>query len=337
MKRFWLLTLAALLLVTAACGASSEPGPVAVSETVPPAVQPSIETPEPVPTLSEGASEHIQRSLRFQEFDGELYTSLTRTEDVVCLYDLLPEDVGYIARFLITDGGIYAAVKSEYFTLDPASLRFFPWDGGDVLILADEISSDGVFLKADDALFFADADGRLCRCEIAGGETKVVLHQNVRLLDADGGFIFYAKDDGVYRNDSTLGAETLVIDFPSSCVRVEDGQIFDLMHTPTDAAIERRDLNGSLLYSVPLEEDADHFLLSGGRLYAPLLQAGAAAVMDPETGESLDSIPLDGLDGYCLLWYAAEDAVYYETISDGEIVLCRADKSGVQNLGPVFY
>ena len=293
------------------------------------------ETKEPAPTLSPGAAERTYRSCRFQERNGELYTCMTRTDGVKCLYDLLPEGVGYITRFLVTDAGIYAAIKSEYFTLDPAALYFFPFEG-DALLLADELSSDGFFVMTDDALFYPDADGQLCRCDLAGSESKAAVSGSVRLLDSDGGFIYYLKDDGVYRNDSTLGAESRVIDFPSSCVRVEGGQLFDLMHSPTDAAIELRDLNGALLGSVPLDGDADHFLLSGGRLYAPRLREKAVSVIDPETRETLDTIPLAGLEGYCLLWYAAEDVVWYETILNGEIVLCRADKTGVQELGPAL-
>jgi len=337
MRRMIPAALAALMLLSlCACGHApaqgSEPyAPAAETASVPPA-----ETPAPAPKLSPGAAERVYRAVRFEEGpDGRLYTSLTRADGLVCLYDLLPEGVGYIARFLMTDDGIYAAVKSEYFTPEPAELFFFPAEGEPVH-LADNLTSDGMFVMTDDALFWTDADdGALRRLPLNGGGPESVLTDEVRLLDADGGFIYYAKGDGVYRNDSTLGAEALLFSPASLSVRADSGRLYSLSYDSGGTAhIELREPDGSPAADVPLEEETDNFLVSGGRLYIPQPAAGKILVLDAEGGDPAAELALPDGTPYCLLWYADGDAAWYETVQDGEIVLCRSDGEHTENLGP---
>ena len=332
MKRILPALAAAFLLFLCACG--RQPQPTAVSEAfhTPAGAAESSSAPTEV-TLSPGASEQVRRAECFGRGpDGALYTGLSRADGLVCLYDVLPEDIGYISRFLMTDEGIYAAVKSEYFTLDPAELWFWPADGGEAQLLAEDVSSDGAFVMTEDELFYTDAEtGSLRR---AGAADETGLSESVRLLDADAGFIYYAKDDGVYRNDSTLGAEAKLFEPALLTVRAGGGRLYDLSFRDGAAALELREKDGSLSASVPLAEGTDNYAYADGRLYVPQPAQDTILILDAATGGELGALPL--LDGgtYCLLQYAGEDAVYYETVLDGEVVLCRTGPDGAESLGP---
>ena len=338
MKRPIILILAAaLLLGLCACGRAA----VGESEafTAETAAAAPTAAPAGPPVLSPGAADAAYHSYRFQRGeDGSLYTCLIRTEGVECLYDILPEDIGYIARFIVTGEGIYVTVKSEYFTLDPAALYFYPAGGGDGKLLVEELSSDGVFVMAGDALFYSDYEyGYLNRLDLKGGDPSTVLEEQVRLLDSDGGFIFYGKDDGVYRNDSTFSAEALVFAPAAIDFCAEDGVLCGLTYgADGNQYVELRGTDGAIISSTPLAVSTDNLLCADGMAYVPQPAAQRVLVYDMKTGRAMAEIPLPGLEAYCLIWYAGDNAVWYETMKDGETVLCRADAAGTEVLGPVI-
>lgn len=325
-----------MLLGLCACGRTA----VTESEAYVTQAASAAQTQPPAePTLSPGAAETAYRSYRFQKTaDGTLYTCLVRTDGAVCLYDILPEGVGYIVRFIVTEEGVYATVKEAYFSLDPAALYFFPADGGEPQLLAADTSPKGDFLLADDAVFYMDgSDEALCRLDLASGETAPVLEAPAHLLDVDGGFIYYVVYDDVYRNDSTFGAASALFSGAVSYAYAQDGRIADLALISGAPYIELRGPDGSLLRSIPLDEVTDNFLCADGRIYVPQESAKAILILDLQTGEALERIPLPDQTAYCLLWHADSDAVYYQTYADGEgEIICRADADGAQVIGPLL-
>ena len=331
MKQLLMILLASLLLLLCACGAPA----AGESDLYEPAAGPSAaaETAAQAPVLSPGASSFSQRADRFGTApDGTLITSLIRTDGISCVYDLLPEDIGYVASFIAAEDGIYAAVKEQYFTLDPAALWFFPYEG-EPQLLADGISSDGTFVMTEDVIFYVDAEDGTLRTW-PGSDTASAPEGELRLLDADAGFIYYEKEDGVWRNDSTLGAEAFLFSPASGCVRTEDGLLYDLIWKAgaDGASIEKRDTAGKLLDTVVSGAAADHFLVSGGKLYIP---AGTSVeIRSCDDGSLLSTVPLPESAGYCLLLCAADDAFYFESMIDGEFVLCRAADGTAEVLGP---
>lgn len=335
MKRFLSALAAVLILFLCACGQQPATEPEAAESPAPteePAPTATAAPTAPAPTLSPGAAELALRGECFGRGpDGELYTSLSRSDGLVCLYDVVPEDAGFVVRFVMTDAGIYAATKSEYFTLDPATLWFFPADGSEAWFLAKDVSPDGRFLLTSDALFYTEAEtGYLRRVGLTG---TGAIYDPVRLLDTDGGFIYYAKDDGVYRNDSTLGAEERLFEPASLSVRAGGGRLYSLSHADGAAAVELREKDGSLAVSVPLDAETDNIAYDDGRLYVPQSALDEILILDAETGDESGSLPL--LDGgtYCLILYVDKDTVWYETVLDGEIVLCRTSEDGAESLG----
>lgn len=332
-RRTGLVLAAVLLLGLCACGRA------VVEESAPFTAPTAAAQTEAVrePALSPGAAEAAYRASRFQMGpDGTLYTSLTRAEGLVCLYDVLPADIGYIARFRITEDGIYAALRSEYFSLEPSALYLFPEDGGEARLLVEELSAAGDFMMTDDAIFYLDYDNEtLQRLDLASGESEPVMPDVVRLLDSDGGFIYYAKSDGVYRNDSTMGAETLLFSPAESYVFAQDGRIADLAYREDGAHIELRGMSGALLTDIRLDELTDNFLCAGGIAYVPQPSAREVRMLDLQTGETRGRIPLPSLSSYCTLLYAAGETVYYQTYTDAE-TLFRADRNGETLLGSLL-
>ncbi len=332
MKRiFSLFFAAALLLSLCACKDSSEDAQAEAS----PLPEAETETPAPdgtpgtgaEPVLSDGAEEDSRLSALFQTNGETVYTSLARAEGLTCLYDILPESVGSVSGFFLTDGGVYAAVKESYYSLEPAALYFFPADGSDPQLLADYVYPGGLFCLAGESLFYESyGEEYLWRLDTASGETECVLEQPVTLLGADGGFIYYAADGGVYRNDSTMAAEALLFEDNgvSRLFAGEDG-ICVLTYSETGSSmVETRQLDGSLRAQIVLDEYTDAILCRDGRIYAPQTAARAVLVFDLD-GNELDSIPLTELGEYCLFHFASEDALFYETTIDGKTQMYRLD------------
>ena len=192
MKRLIPFFLAAVFLLgLCACGKKAEPE--AASPTFAPEATAQADT---APVLSPGAAEQSYLSGSFQTAaDGTVCTSLARGEGVTCLYDILPEDIGAVGGFFLTESGVYAAVQESYYSMDPAALWFFPSDGGEGQLLAEDVFPGGIFCLAGDGLFYTGYnENDIWRLDISTGEARQVLDASVYFLGAQGGFIYYAKD-----------------------------------------------------------------------------------------------------------------------------------------------
>ncbi len=343
MKRFSIVLLCiSALLILSACGGSAPEVSRPVETSVPEAeaVPPQEEAPAPETAaavspavLSPGAAESSTLSAAFQTDDtGTVYTGAAVGEGFTALNDLLPEGTGYVSRFLLADGYIYAAVKDAYFSLEPSSLLRFSLgeNAGEGELLTDDLAADGRFVLAGDALFFRSyADGGLIRLDLTDGTLEPGIPDCAGLLAAADGFMYYAKADGVYRNDSTLAAEAKLFDAIPGELAAVSGRLYCLRSSGEAAALECRSVDdGSLLFSADLDGPADNFLVSGERVYVPQPENGAVRIFDRLTGEKTGDLPLSLCGSYCVLHCAAEDALYYETFLDELFPLCRVSLSG---------
>lgn len=342
MKRIIAAFCAVILLCLGACARRAEPSAEFVpTETARPAAEPTTAPDEP-PVLSPGAATESQRSGLMQPTeDGTLYASIARAEGISCLYDLIPEDMGSIAGFIVADDGIYVAVSEFYYSMDPASLWFLPGDGSEARLLSDDVASNGIFCLAGDCVFCYQYGGGLMRIDLTDGSEEVVLPDGTYLLSSDGGFFYYQKEDGVYRNDSTMTAEAKVFDNVSvNRLFFDDNGLYDLTFTDqgTVAVVELRGVAGTLRSSVTLDEATDNIWLHDGRIYAPQPGAGEFLVLDAATGEALEHLPLTEAGSYCLIHCVTDDALYYETYLDEVTSLYRValDGSGTEEVGPVL-
>lgn len=319
MKRIYSLIFAVTMLLSL-CACKSRPvteeSPTAASATAAPSLANEADT---APILSPGAADNSHLSALFQSGgDGTTYTSLVRGQGITCLYDILPEDIGCVAGFFMTEEGIYAAIKDSYFSLEPAALYFFPADGTEGRLLAENVFPAGLFCMAGEALFYENYDDEsLWRLDISSGETRCVLEQAVKLLGAGGGFIYYTKDGGVYCNDSTMSAETRLFDDSGvSCFFIMEEGLCLLTYDETGGSIvEMRLPDGTLHTQVKLDEYTDGILCREGRIYVPQTEAGTVLVLDFD-GNELNPIPLTEIGFYCQFYFAGPEGLYYETTVD---------------------
>lgn len=311
MKRIASL-LAAAVLAAGLCACQSRETEEPPAETAPAAEAAA-------PALAPGAAEDSRLSGSFQTADdGTVYTSAVRGEGVACLYDLLPEGIGCAAGFFMTEDGVYAAVKDSYYTLEPAALYFFPSGGGEARLLAESVSPAGLFCLAGDGLFYESyGEENLWRLDVATGESRCVLAESVNLLGADGGFIYYARDGGIYRNDSTMTSETLLFaDGGVGRLWAGSDGLCLLTYDGTGASVvEIRGLDGSLRAQARLDEYTDSILVRDGIIYAPQTEAKTVLMLDYD-GNELGSVPLTEAGSYCLFYFAGAEGLYYETTVD---------------------
>ena len=348
MKRILCILCAlALLLAPAACGARPAEEP-AVSEdlTVPEPAQDPPEEPTQEPTqepdgsgeeavpavLSPGAAEASALSMPFQEKDGELYTGAAAGDGFVFIGDVLPIGESYVSSLLFCGAGTLAVVKEYSFSIDPSQLVLYPADGGEPQVLADNLVPSSRIVLAGDALFYLNwDDGAMYRYDMSTGGAEAVSDGVTHLFAAAGGFLYYDKDGVLYRNDSTGTAEAkLFATAGIGSIAADGGDLCLLLGSADGAAgsLEFRRADGSLAAREALAEYADNILCRNGRLYVPQLSAGQVLVFDLETAEALDPIALDTAGGSCLLHAVTDDALYYETILDAGLILCRVPLSG---------
>lgn len=324
-----------MLLGLCACGKTAEPEatPVPVSSN---AAAESSARPGTAPVLSPGAAEQAYLSGFFQTTgDGTVYTSLARGEGVACLYDSLPEDIGAVGGFFLTDDGIYAVIKESSYSMEPAALYFFPSDGGESLLLAEDVFPSGLFCLAGDGLFYTSyADSAIWRLDIPTGETRQVLDASVYFLGAQGGFIYYTRDGGLYRNDSLMSSEVMLVESGGIFGFLPDADCLCLLVSGETPAVEIREPDGTLRARVELEEYIDTILRHGDRVYVPLTGAGTVLVLDL-AGNETARLPLPGGGGYYLFFYAGDSELFYETYDGERTVICamNPDTGGNRILG----
>ena len=352
MKRFLIISiLVAMLLCLCACAGGGKEEPVSVSEPVetsvpeepeetpvpeePAAEEPSDEpTPRPEAVLSPGAAEDSQLSSQFAPAeDGTLYSSLVRGDGFTSIYDLLPDDVKYVAGFIMTDDGIYASVKETSFFMDPAVLCFFPADGSERKIITEELSPSGRFCMAGGELFFESLSekGFLWHYDAESGDSVCVVPDALSLLSAKDGFIYYAKVDGIYRNDSTMDAEDLLFLGGVNALSATNGILCDLTFDQNrQALIEFRKENGDPLLRRPLDTVTDHFIAGDDNcLYVP--QDQSLLVLSTDNGSDVRTIELPAYGSYCTLRYAGQNTIIYETLVDGNISIFRVSTDGTDS------
>ncbi len=354
MKRILcLMTAAALLLGMAACGRTEapQPTPEAVAEVAPtPEVTP-VPIPEPTaepevlpgtePVLSPGAAEDSCLSALFVTGgDGAVYTGIARAEDITDLHDLLPEDIGYIAGIIPTDGGFCVSSKEYFYSLDPSALYYCPAEG-EPSVLSAELSPSGVFCLAGDTVFFEGyGDGSLWSVPLTGGEPAAVYPDGVQLLAAADGFIYYARNDGVYRNDSTMTAEVKIISSNAGYLTAGPEGLCDLTYSDggQTALLELRDLDGRLRGRYTLEELTDSVACFDGKVYVPQLAAESILVFPMDGAGEPVRIGLPQAEAYCQIRHVTENTVYYATVIDDQPRLCRVgtDGSDPQAIGDEF-
>lgn len=313
-----LLALALLFCLTA-CGAGqaapAETSAPVAEETLVPTAEPEIDK---TPVLSPGAATDASLSGQFQlGADGTVYTTLVRADGVTYLPDLLPADVGYIAGFLRADGGFYVAVKDGALSFDPAALYYYP-DEGEGHLITDDFHPGAVFCLSGGALFFKTyEDPGLWRLAGPDAAPEKVLDGDVWLVGADSGFLYYTRDGGVCRNDSTMSAEVRLFD-DEGVIRLYAGEngLCDLCYTADGVALEFRAPDSALRTRQEFSAGSDSLLCRGGRVY--LAEERSILVFSLEDGAALDPIALPEAQSYVSLHCAADDALYYEAF-DGEV------------------
>ncbi len=327
MKRILCLICAlATALSLAACASKTEPietaeTPLLTAEVTPAPTDTPVpeETPLPPPALSPGAAEESRLSGAFAVDDTGAVLSATPGEDVSYLPRLL-ELEGSVAGFLLEGGDLYVVMKDGFYSLEPARLYRLPADGG-VELISDEVSPAAAFCLAGDGLFFADyEDSRIRRYDTTTGEMSDTPVDGAAFVAADGGFIYYRKADGLYRNDSTMRAEAriggtgvmaLIARGDTLCVLAASDDL-------TAAAVGWLDGNGIVQAMVPLEETAESLLFDGVTTYVPQREAGVILALDTD-GAELARLDLPVTGYYCTLLGVTADAVYYETLpEDGD-------------------
>ena len=333
----------ALLLTLGACGVQPAPEPSENLATPEPTAE---VTPEPAPEndgsaeaaeapvpaiLSPGAAESSELSKPFQTLDGELFTGAATGDGFVFLGDVLPIGESYVSSLLFTDRGTLAVVKEYFFSMDPSQLVLYPADGGEPEILADGLVPSSRIALAGDALFFLEGEepdnGTLIRLDLTTGETETVSEGVAGLSAASGGFVYYEKDGALYRNDSTAAAEAKLFSTAGVVSVATDGDDLCLL-LGGDGSLEFRKADGSLSARVALEESADNILCRDGKLYVPQVYAGSILVFDLATAEALDPIVPGTLGTTCLLHEVTDDALYYETVLETGLALCRVPLDG---------
>ena len=346
MKRIIVLTCTlALLLALGACGSKpapepsediSAPEPAADPTPAPAADEGGEEEETPVPAiLSPGAAEESALSMPFQAKDGELYTGSATGDGIVSLSDVLPIGESYVSSLLFCGAGTLAVVKEYSFSMDPSQLILYPADGGEPQVLADGLVPSSRIALAGDTLFWLDwEDGAMYRLDMTTGEAASVSDGVSHLFAASGGFLYYAKDGVLYRNDSTGAAEAKLFSTAGIGAIAAEGNDLCLLLANADGSagvLEFRKADGSLADRVELAEVADNILSRNGRLYVPQVSSGQILVFDLATAEALDPIALDVVGISCIVHEVTDDALYYELGLDSGFVLCRVPLTG----GPV--
>jgi hypothetical protein len=315
------LAVLALLLSLSACGAQQETTSDTAespAETAQPVRQEEATTP-PIPTLSPDAEPLSALSGTIQADDqGQLYTTLTRAEGFVYLPDLLPEDMDcYIYGLLVAQDKIYFAAKEEYFSLDPASLYVYDLSDGTLSLLTQDGSAGCTFCLVGDRLFYESCTDTIRTIDLSTGEITDGTTDSARLLTADSSYFYYAKaDGGIYRNDSTLTTQGLIMDdYSSYLFFAQEDALCDITYQEngTLAVLEFRDGAGTLRSQRVLAQAADGLYARDGIVYVPQPQDQTILLFDMTTGQQTAQLPLPEACTSCSIQYADDSTVYYLT------------------------
>lgn len=335
MKKYIAFFLAALmLLVLCACGdkPTADP-PEAAPETVPE----TTAAPSPTPYVEPETFSVMAGSVQ-ADGKGTIWTALTPMEGTAYLYDLLPEDIGYVYSFLIAGDSIYAAVKEYSRSMDPASLYIFDTETGESALLAENLSPSCSFCLVGDDIFLYRGVSGFWSLNISTGESRQVLPEDTDLIAAQDGLFYYTLADGaLYRNNSTFADEEKLLDVcPSYWLCPGADAMFTLAYEEegTVPVLEYRDFSGALQFSVYLPDDPGSIGSDGTYVYVPQPGQGEILVYDIASGEQTGSILLPLGTAQCLVLYADGESVYCQTMTDGifQILRISADGSGHQVL-----
>lgn len=343
MKKYISLFLVGLMFFSlCACKkAPAQSSPTPVPTAVP------TETPEPTHTVSnvlppEAETASVMAATMQKDETGDIWTSLAPLDGFLYVYDLLPEDAGYVYSFFLADGQLYAALKDDARAMDSARIYAIDIESGDARLLAENGSGACVFcLVGENTILYQCESGGLWAIDIAAGEAAEALPDAVSLLAAQNGWFYYTKaDNGLYRNDSTLlSEEKLLDDCPSFWFATgKDGMCSLAYADETTALLEFRDLSGALRSRQPLTDIPSGLYTDGTLVYVPQPAAGFIAVYDIATGESHSTIPLPEEYDNIQLLYADSGLVCFQATKDGSFPVLRmtADGSGSEILAEDF-
>lgn len=325
MKRYIALFLAALMLLTlCACKKSSSSVQEPVSQhTQEPA---ATATPSPTPYVEPETFSVMAGTIQTDE-DGMVWTTLAPMEGTTYLYDLLPEDIGYVYSFLIAGDNIYASVKEYNRSMDPASLYVFHRETGESALLADNASPACAFCLVGNDVFLYRGTSGFWSLNASTGENQQVLSDDADLLAARDGWFYYAKSDGaLYRNNSTMGAEERLLDScPSYWLCPGTDAMFTLAYEEngTKPVLEYRDFSGTLRSSASLPEDPGSIGSDGAYVYVPQPGLGELLVYDLADGQQTDSIPLPADIAQCMILHADENFLYCQALVNGLFQILR--------------
>jgi hypothetical protein len=294
-----------------------------------------------MPTISPEAETLSACAGRIQFDDqGSVYTTVTRGEGLVYLPDLLPEDMTvYVYNLLVTQDTIYFAAKDEYFSLEPSSLYALDRQDGTITLLAQDASAGCNFCLVGERLFYESYDQDIRAISLTGGQTELVLPDALKLLDADSDYFYYVKaDGGIYRNDSTGTTEGQVLDsYRSYWFFAQADALCDLTYQENNtlAVLEFRAGDGTLRTQKVLNEASDGLYAQGNTLYVSQPQSHSIWVFDMSTGEQTGSIPLPEDINYCFIQAVADDALYFQTVTELWVISLNGDSC--EYLGDILY
>lgn len=330
MKRFISLFLVLMMLLTlCACRSSELPAAEATSAPLPEAAP--TDTPAPTP-LPRGETTSIMAGTIVSDEDGDLWTSLAPMEGMTYVYDILPGDASHVYSFLVHGGTIYAAVKDDYFSLDPLRILAFDTETGETTLLAENVPGNSTFcLLGEDSLLYMAAEG-LCTLHLPTGEHSEPLAGVTNLLTARNGSFYYTREDnGLYRNNSSLLAEEKLLDTcPSYWLCPGADTLCSLGYTDegTVAVMEFRAMDGTLFTRQPLTEIPLGICADDTEVCVPQESEGAIHVYNMSDGEFIRTIPLPEDAAQCLPLLAAGDTLYLQALVDGSFRIFRISTDG---------
>lgn len=330
MKRFLSLILAALILCSfAACKNAPTPE---IEPTAAP-IQETAPTSSPAPTpLPKGETTSVMAGSFVSDENNGLWTSLAPMEGMTYVYDHLPEDIGHVYSFLVHNGTVYAAVKDDYFSLDPLRIFAFDPEIGETTLLAENIPGNSTFcLLGEDYLLYMTMEG-LQTLRLSDGKISEPLTGVTALLAARNGAFYYTREDnGLYRNNSSLLAEERILEqCPSYWLCPGADTLCALAYNDegTIAVMEFRAMDGTLLARQPLGELPMGICTDGDRVYVPQESESLIYVYNMADGELLHSIPLPEDAAQCLPLLAEDDALYLQALVDGSFRIFRLHTDG---------
>ena len=206
-----------------------------------------------------------------------------------------------------------------------------PWPEEPV-VLTEDLSADGRFVLCGPYIFYRSyLEGALQRLDLITGEVITAAPETTGLLAAQGGFVYYGKGGAVYRLDSTLTEEVWLFDGSPNCLVADEAGLCALVYEDegTTAVLEFRSPDGSLEARAELPELTDNLFYRDGLVYVPQPGMADIEIFDLATWEVREPIVITRRGyGYVVLQFVSDWAVYYETMLDGSLTICRVPLEG---------